>query len=185
MKYLVLIAVLLATGCSSSGPTLKQYLLRTDTPSQYTLQDSTGVVGIGGIVVASYINDLGLVLETSNGEVRVARDHQWAEPLRESLRSFLSSKISEESGQVIRAFDYGKVNWSKRIDIRIDELHGTANGDAKLVAYWTIIDPAERTVLSESGFHETEPLGHDGYDALVQAEKKLLRRLASAISATL
>lgn len=185
MKYLVLIATLLVTGCSSSGPTLKQYLLRTDTPSQFTLQDSTGVVGLGGIAVAPYIDGLGLVLETSNGEVRVARDHQWAEPLRESLRSFLSSKISEESGQVIRAYNYGKVNWSKRIDIRIDELHGTANGDAKLVAYWMIIDTAEHTVLSESGFYDTEALGHDGYDALVEAQKKLLRRLASAISATL
>jgi uncharacterized protein len=185
MKHLALIAALLVTGCSSSAPTLKQYLLRTDIPSQFTLQDSTGVVGIGGIVVASYINGLGLVLETSNGEVHVARDHQWAEPLRESLRSFLSSKISEESGQVIRAYSYGKVNWSKRIDIRVDEFHGTANGDAKLVAYWTIVDPAERTVISESGFHDTEALGHDGYDALVQAQKKLLSRLALAISATL
>jgi len=84
--------------------------------------------------VAPYIDGLGLVLETSSGEVRVARDHQWAEPLRESLRSFLSSKVSEESGQVIRAYNYGKVDWVQRIDIRIDELHGTANGDAKLVA---------------------------------------------------
>ena len=185
MKYLVLIAALFVTGCSSSAPTLKQYLLRTDTPSQFTLQDTTNVVGIGPLVVASYINDLGLVLETSNGEVRSARDHQWAEPLRESLRSYLSSKISEESGQVIRPYNYAKVDWAQRIDIRIDELHGTANGDAKLVAYWNIVDPAEPKVLSENGFYETEALGRDGYDALVQAQKKLLDRLASAIAASL
>ena len=185
MKYLALIAALLVTGCSSSAPTLKQYLLRTDTPSQFTLQDSTGAVGIGTLTVAPYIDGRGLVLETSNGEVRAARDHQWAEPLRESLRSYLSSKISEQSGQVIRAYNYAKVDWARRIDIRIDELHGTANGGAKLVAYWNIVDPAERKVLSENGFFETEALGRDGYDALVQAQKKLLDRLASAIAASL
>ena len=185
MKYLALIATLLIAGCSSSAPTLKQYLLRTDTPSQFTLQGSTGVVGIGSVTVASYINGLGLVLETNSGEVRAARDHQWAEPLRESLRSYLSSKVSEQSGQVIRTYNYTKIDWAQRIDIRIDELHGTANGDAKLVAYWNIVDPAEYKVLSENGFYETEALGRDGYGALVQAQKKLLDRLASAIAASL
>ena len=114
MKYLVLIAALFVTGCSASAPTLKQYLLRTDTPSQFTLQDSTDAVGIGTLTVAAYIDGMGLVLETSNGEVRAARDHQWAEPLRESLRSYLSSKVSEQSGQVIRAYNYTNVDWAQR-----------------------------------------------------------------------
>jgi uncharacterized lipoprotein YmbA len=185
MKYLALVVVLFVAGCSSSAPTLKQYLLRTDTPRQFILQDSNDVVGVGSITVAPYIDVMGLVLETSSGEVRVARDHQWAEPLRDSLRSFLSSKISEDAGQAIRAYNYGKINWTKRIDIHIDELHGTAGGDAKLVAYWILVDPSEREVLSENGFYETEALSHDGYEALVQAQKKLLSRLASAIAATL
>ena len=147
------------------------------------------------MAVASDIDGLGLVLERSDGQVHIARDYQWAEPLRLSLRSFLSNRISTELGQPVRAYGYGSISisssssnnkgLSKRIDVRIDELHGTKNGEAKLVAFWAVIDSDKQTVLSENSFYDTEALSHDGYGALVAAEKVLLTRLASSISATL
>jgi len=195
MKYLALIAILLIVGCSSTpAPSLKQYLLRADSPAKHTSQGSQQVVttiSLGKVAVASYIDGLGLVLEKGDGQVHIARDHQWAEPLRLSLRSFLSNRISSELGQPIRAYSpsYGSSSdnkgLSKRVDIRIDELHGTKNGEAKLVAFWAVIDPDKQTVLSENSFYDTEALSHDGYGALVAAEKALLARLASSISATL
>ncbi len=184
MKYLALITLLFVTGCASSVPTLKQYLLRTDTPSQFTVEQPNTGVGLGAVTVAPYIDGLGIVLETSDGKVRAARDHQWAEPLRESLRMFLAREISDNTGQIIHSQRSGESNWQRRIDIRIDELHGTASGEARLVAYWTIVD-AERTIVSENGFTDTEALSINGYEALVQAEKNLLRRLSAAIAATL
>ena len=185
MKSLVLIALLIVAGCASSVPALKQYLLRTDVPAQFTVEPSTRVVGLGGLVVAPYIDGPGIVLETSDGEIRAARDHQWAEPLRESIRRFLAREISHQAGQFIRAQSSGENDWQRRIDIRIDELHGTASGDAHLVAYWTIFDIAERKVISEHGFEATQALSVDGYKALVRAEKVLLDKLASAIAASL
>lgn len=193
MKYLALIAILLIVGCSSTpAPSLKQYLLRADSPAKHTSQGSQQVVttiSLGKVAVASYIDGLGLVLEKDDGQVHIARDYQWAEPLRLSLRSFLSNRISSELGQPVRAYGYGSTSnnkgLSKRIDIRIDELHGTKNGEAKLVAFWAVIDPGKQAVLSENSFYETEALSHDGYGALVAAEKVLLARLASSISATL
>ena len=187
MKYLAFIAIapLFIGACTSPAPSLQQYLLRTDTPAQYSVQNQTEVIGIGAVLVASYIDDLGLVLETSNGEVRTARDHQWAEPLRESVRTFLAREISAGAHQIIRSQRSGETDWQRRIDIRIDELHGTATGDARLVAYWTVFDMAERTVLAENGFVHTEALSDDGYEALARAHKKLLSRLALAITKSL
>ncbi|RLA07699.1 MAG: hypothetical protein DRQ54_05080 [Gammaproteobacteria bacterium] len=185
MKYFVLITLLFVAGCSSSVPTLQQYLLRADAPGQYAVQDQSNVVGIGVVSVAPYIDGLGLVLETSAGEVRAARDHQWAEPLRESLRIFFAREISSDTGRVIRAQRSGEADWQRRVDIRVDQLHGTAAGEATLVAYWSVFDVTQRTVISENGFTDSEPLGEDGYHSLVQAQKKLLSRLASAIAATL
>ena len=133
--------------------------------------------------------DVGRVLSRESAveqlEVRAARDHQWAEPLRESLRTYLAREISAQAGQVIRSQRGGETDWQRRIDIRIDELHGTAAGDARLVAYWTIFDLENRTVIAENGFVETEALADSGYGALVQSHKILLSKLASAISATL
>ena len=185
MKYLAIATILFATACTSTVPSLQQYLLRSDTSSDYAVQNASAVVGIGLITVASYIDGLGLVLETSDGEVRTARDHQWAEPLRESLRTYLAREISVEGGQVIRSQRGGETDWQRRIDIRIDELHGTAAGEARLVAYWTVFDLENRTVIAENGFAETEALTDSGYMALVQSHKVLLGKLASAISATL
>jgi uncharacterized lipoprotein YmbA len=185
MKRLVIVAILFTVGCASQTPELKQYLLRTDTANRFAEQDPTAVVGIGALTVASYIDGRGLVLESSNGAVRTARYHQWAEPLRESLRTFLANEIAMETGHAIRARRHGESNWKRRIDVHIDQLHGTAGGDARLVAYWAVLDSANQAVLAESGFSDSEALSGDGYDALVQAEKTLLRRLAAAIAATL
>ena len=185
MKTLALSALLLITACASPVPTVQQYLLRADHPSQYAIQSADSVVGLSRVTVASYIDGLGLVLETAGGEVHTARSHQWAEPLRESLRSFLASEISTQAGRVIRTQRSGENHWKQRIDIRIDELHGTTDGQARLVAYWSVTDSKQRTIISENGFVDTESLSGDGYESLVLAHKKLLRKLAAAIAKTL
>ena len=185
MKFLVLLAIVLVTGCTSSVPALNQYLLRSDVPSQFSVEKQVAMVGLGAVVVAPYIDGLGLVLENRDGEVRAARDHQWAEPLRDSLRVFIARETSVVAGQLIRAYSTGENDWQRRIDLRIDQLHGTPTGEAKLVAYWQVFDTEKRTVVSENGFSETQALRADGYEALVAAEKALLIRLAAKVAASL
>jgi uncharacterized lipoprotein YmbA len=185
MKFPMLLAIVLVTGCTSSVPTLNQYLLRSDVPSQFSVTKHLATVGLGAVIVAPYIDGLGLVLESRDGEVRAARDHQWAEPLRDSLRVFMARETSVSAGQVIRAYDTGDNDWQRRIDLRIDQLHGTPSGEAKLVAYWQVFDTEKRTVISENGFSDTQALGADGYAALVVAEKALLITLAAKMAASL
>jgi uncharacterized lipoprotein YmbA len=69
------------------------------------------------------------------------------------------------------------------LDIRIDQLHGTYDGQAKLVAYWWLRRGNE--VVSAYQFSEQRQLSADGYAALVSAQQALLSQLASEISATL
>lgn len=184
MKPLLVILAVFVAGCAGKAPELTQYLLRADAPDQIAGQPPASI-GIGDLTVASYIDDPGLVLESGNGEVRAARHHQWAEPLRESLRSFLASEIAAASARAIGRRKHAASRWKRRIDIHIDQLHGNADGDATLVAYWAMVDTSSLTLLSEKGFSDTEPLSGDGYEALVRAEKTLLSRLAVAIAATL
>ena len=191
MRCMVILAVLFVAGCAGTSistqenSALKQYLLRSGEQARFSVTNPVAVTGIGAVTVASYIDGLGLVLETAEGEVREARDNQWAEPLRESLRTFLALEISTQAGQIIRSQRYGEVNWQRRIDVRVDELHGSAEGEARLVAYWRIFDTERRTVVSHNGFEETVALSRDGYGALVEAETVLLKRLGVAIAASL
>lgn len=185
MKFPVLLAIVLVTGCVSTVPTLNQYLLRSDVPSEFSVEKQVVIVGLGGVVVAPYIDGLGLVMENINGEVRAARDHQWAEPLRDSLRVFMAREISVGAGQLISAYHGGENNWQRRVDLQIDQLHGTTSGEAKLIAYWQVFDVKQRKVVSENGFSGTQALSVDGYQALVAAEKALLIKLAAKVAASL
>ena len=192
MKTLMLtILVLLGlAGCAGQPtPEVQSYLLRPDASNAFNETDELASVGLGSLQVATYINQPGIVLETAGGSFTPARYHEWAEPLRESLRGFLANEIASVAGQAVRPRSYGETNWrqftSTLIDIRIEQLHGNNRGEAVLVAYYALLDPQNQTVMLEREFRSSEPLARDGYPALVTAMKSLLNDLARDIAGNL
>jgi len=185
VKLLTLILMLVLTSCASqTTPELVKYLVRSD-KTMLPIDDETNAnVVLGAVHVATYVDDLGLVLETNEGVVHSARFHQWAEPLRDSIRTFIATEISAAVGHGIHIREYKRMVWDKRVDLRIDQLHGTSDGHAMLVAFWSV-SSGDGKVLSTNTFSETERLQQDGYDALVEAEKVLLRQLATTIAGKL
>ena len=69
------------------------------------------------------------------------------------------------------------------LDIHIDQLHGTNNGTAKLVAFWWLRRGGE--LVSAHQFSEEQALDEEGYEALIRAEETLLTGLSQAIANTL
>ncbi len=190
MKILLtLISALVLVGCAGKAPPdLEQYLLRSDASNQFNNADVASI-GIGTLRVSSYIDQPGLVLETADGSMHAGRYNQWAEPLRESLRLVIANDVASAIGQPVRPRVYGETNWKlytdKMVDITIERMHGTADGDAILVAYWAVINPGARGILSEHQFSQTVSLTSSGYPALVSAYKDLLRSLAGEIGQSL
>jgi uncharacterized lipoprotein YmbA len=121
------------------------------------------------------------VLETENGTLHRARQHLWAEPLRTSLLRFMANEV----GAALQApVAVGTMPQPlPQISIRIDQLHGSKDGTAVLVAYWeyTPLEGAARSYR----FARQQALSGDGYAALVAAEKSLLTQLAVTIAAVL
>ena len=136
---------------------------------------------MGRLIIAPYIEQPGLVLETSRGEIRPALHHQWAEPMGQGLQQFLRVEVSSELGEDIFPERYSEGETA--FDVRIDQLHGTADGDALLVAYWWLRQGDD--IQHSYQYAETRALGRDGYGALADAQKALLRDLASRIAASL
>lgn len=181
MRTLALSLLLLVAACSAQPTRTTTYLLRADSDTQSGPTVPAGDIAFGKLQIARYIDQPGLVLQTGAGEVHVARYHQWAEPLRASLESLLQAEISRQLGRDIRFQPDGPVG--TRIDVIIDQLHGTADGEAVLVASWRL-----RRAAGEDEVHRfvgSEPLARDGYPALVEAERLLLLRLAAGIAASL
>ena len=155
----LLAAVTLLTACGSSPPVRYFTLSDPQVPDAVSDPDSP-VLSLGPLRLPEYLNRSQMVTRGAGSEVIVDSQYRWAEPLRESLRTFLASEIASEAGIPIRARSFGetdrKRDLDKLIDVRIDQLHGTTGGDAILVAYWAVIDPGRLTWVVVGDLGEIE-----------------------------
>jgi uncharacterized lipoprotein YmbA len=181
VKYFIMLVLTATAACSSQPPDMTRYLLRSDLAQETRELNTSANFRFGALLVADYIDSAGLVIETGDDEIHTARNHEWAEPLRVSLKTFLATEVSSIVGEDIA---FGSVDGATAtIDVKIDQLHGRHGGDAVLLAYWRLTGPVGKERRFQ--FAETEPLARDGYQALVDAEKLLLRRLARQIASSL
>ena len=176
-----LLLLVLLSACAGQTIEPSYYLLRTDKDLQSRPLQPDPEFTLGNVVIAPYIDQQGLVLETLQGEMRPASNHLWAEPLYESVRAFLVIEVSQARGRDVLPSRINK--GATQIDVRIDQLHGTQDGQAKLVAYWWLYSKGE--VGDSFQFAETLELAQEGYGALARAERILLSRLAYSIAASL
>ncbi len=181
MKIATLLMVLLLAACSGTPVETQFYLLRTDRSQTSRDLSPSQDFALGRVIIAAYIDQPGLVLETRVGEIRPAQYHQWAEPMYQGIRNLLIVELSQALGEDIFPARAGVGN--TLVDIRIDQLHGTADGDALLVAYWWLHRDGE--VVSSYQFAESRGLTRDGYGALANAEQALLVQLAERIAASM
>ncbi|MEM0954088.1 MAG: ABC-type transport auxiliary lipoprotein family protein [Pseudomonadota bacterium] len=172
---------LLLVSCASAPVEPQYYLLRSDTQTVSRPLQPSADLAIGEVTIAPYIDQQGLVLQTQDGQIRAARYHRWAEPIPAAIISFLTLEVSAELGIDILPARISSADVV--FGVRIDQMHGTAEGEAVLVAYWWITRGGE--LKASYQFAQAAPLSEDGYAALALAERKLLKQLASRIAASL
>lgn len=177
----LMLAVVLLSACSSAPIQQNYYLLRSDGEITTQQIQTSSPYALGAISIAPYIDQQGLLLETAEGQIRPARNHLWAEPVQEGVRIFLISELTRVSGYPMYAM--GTSGSTTFIDVRIGQLHGTATGQAKLVAYWSLRKEGE--VIDAHQFSSAKPLEVDGYAELARAQKALLSEFAASIAAGL
>jgi uncharacterized lipoprotein YmbA len=181
MKPTVLLLTLLVAGCSHTPVETQFYLLRQQAAIESREMKPSPDFSLGDVSIASYIDQPGLILEVSPGQVRPARHHEWAEPMHRSVRIFLQREISIEFEADLFSSRFSPA--STVVEIRVDQLHGTSSGEAILTAHWWTIHKGE--LKSSYQYTSTEPLEQDGYAALAKAEAVLLSGLAASIANTL
>jgi uncharacterized lipoprotein YmbA len=186
MRTVTSLWLLLLIGCTTATPAPHtHYLMRTDAPDRSERVASPARVGIRKLTVAPYLDRPGLVLETAPSQVRSARYHEWAEPLPEGLRSLLRAELSRSLGADVDDIAAEASHWTYAVDVTVDQFHGTAAGDALLVASWRIERVAKNEAVAHYRFARRLPLARPGYAALAEAQVELARQLASAIATSL
>ena len=187
---LVMSSALLCVACAGKPvPDTQRYLLRSDAADPFGPHTTAAVVTIGALELAGYINGTGLVVALDDGTLATARYHQWAEPLRESLRGYLAAEVAAELGKPVRPRRLSKASPESRatlrIDLRVDQLHAMNGGDAVLVVDYALVEQASDRIVLERQFRAQRPLRADGYRALVDAFEALFSEFANAAAAAM
>jgi uncharacterized lipoprotein YmbA len=185
MKTIAFLSIALLFACAGASPPPTQYLLRVE-PKQLAARVETPVrVGLGRVVVAPYLEQAGVVVETEAGEVRAARQHQWAEPLDVGLRSYLRSEISAALGYDVSSNRIDESIWDYAVSVYVDQFHGTMAGNAVLDAHYRIAPRSGQGEPIEYRFSKIAALSREGFPGMIEAERHLARELAGAIAASL
>ncbi len=170
--------------CASAPPEAAHYLLRVVPPADLGSADPLPVA-LGRISLPPYLDRAGLVVQMDEHQLREARFHLWAESLDEGVWFYLRERISSELGRALHpGQDLGE-SVRYRVDIRINEFHGTLDGQAHLVARWSVRRVDKDSVVETQRFSQTRRQTGDGYPGLVSTEMELLDELAVTIARTL
>jgi uncharacterized protein len=181
MKVACLLLVVLLAGCASQAVEPSYYLLRSGQDLSSSALSPSRDFSLGAVEIAPYLDQPGLVMETADGQMRPASQNLWAEPVFDGVRNFLATEIAQAHGQELLPT---KLTMNTTVvNIRIDQLHGTRDGKATIVAYWWLVRADEVVALNR--FSQSRTLQASGYSALVDAEKILLAELAQKIAASL
>ena len=119
--FLLAAAVLL--GACASPVTLNYYQLPAVT-TESTHSDAAAALYVAPVQVASYLNGRGLVLQLSEVELNVARQHLWAEPLDAQVQRQRCSGSVSSGSAVQRRF------WQRQCNRRQRRGSGSGGGAA-------------------------------------------------------
>ncbi len=185
MRPVALSLTLLLVACGGSAPVRTQYLLRGEAPERTVRVEGAARVGLSRVVVAPYLDQSGIVVESAGREIQAARNHQWAEPLQDGLRLLLRAELSTALGEEVGLDPADRSRWQHDVQVFVEQLHGSMAGRAMLVADYRIESRAKPGEIAEYRFARSQALAREGYAGLVDAEAELVGQLAQAIAASL
>ena len=179
---LPLIALLLSllAACSSTSQVnyyqLSQVVAEAATPDK----DAAGLY-IAPVQVASYLSGRSLVMQLSDVELVLTKQHLWAEPvelqIQRLLRDELALKTTKYSVLLQPTANALVVN------IQIDRFHGLADGSALLSGRYSLSQHGHTDITKP--FVIKQPLTDDGYSALVNALSLAVQQLCANIASQL
>ncbi len=146
-------------------------------------EDATGGrMVVGPIVLARYLDQSGLALQTGSSEIQSARHHFWAESLDEAIAKVLVQDIARGLNNVNVEREAGR--WSSEVHCRVrvefDKFHATTNSEVHATGrYW--LHGVTPSTVSRQEFDIVNRLSADGYAHAVSQLRSSLASLAARI----
>lgn len=166
MRLLLLTSVFtvaLLTGCSSPASEIRYYQL-ANLPPENALDGTVKPLAIAPIKVADYLNGSGLVLQQTEVELSIARQHLWADALALQLQRQLTEQILLvlPTQQLVPLNTPGALT----LQLEVDRFHATADGFALVSGRFNLLTGGRYNTIP---FSQRVALTEDGYPAMVRA----------------
>ncbi len=184
---LIIIAISLLIGCSSSSPVPKYYTLNTIPTDKnteiYSVKDSDIVFGIGPVEIPDYLDKPQIVTRTAENELMLSEFNLWGGSLKIDVMRVLIENISS----LLAPKKITIISWKTsvpeayRIPIYLLRLDASANGSIFLKAKWGIVAKDGRTVVSIREFSITKPIKGNDYKDIVYAMSDVLADFSKEI----
>ena len=186
-KLVLVLTLLSVMGCASKpADEPKSYLLNAVAASSMVRSDQPARVALRRLDVASYLDQPGIVLALPDGAVQTARQHRWAEPLRDGLRRVLAYELSARLEAPVRLREAGAVAAAAPAEVVLDaeflRFHLRADGMVAAEVSWSAVFLRAALPPMERVFYGELALRADGYAAVVEAHERLIGELARSMA---
>jgi uncharacterized protein len=198
-RLLGLAALISLAGCAVSDPTQyytlgepaamsagSRVIASTLTQRRSVAGTGSVSVGVGPIIMPSYLDRGQIVTSTDAGQVDLAMFHRWAEPLQDGIARVLAEEIGARvpterivtfpwRGVVARTIQY-------QVVVAVARFDGRPGGDITLDTRWRILGRnGDELAFRRSTMIETT--GAPGYGPMVAAMTRALLDLGQEIAA--
>lgn len=174
MKIISLAVIMLLTACSSA-PDINYYQLPPVVSQATAAQEQQRLLFVEPVQVATFLNGRGIVMQLSEVELVMARQHVWAEPLAQQLQRQVRDRILAHN-PAYKAAARAEVA-TVQLRIAIDGFHGTGDGYATVSGHFAI-----NAVNALQAFSFQVALQQDGYSSLVSALAEGVQQLSMQIA---
>lgn len=165
---LLAIATAALAGCAAqSMPTNRYTLPKADSPQQAGEPSSqAATLAVGPVEVASYLDQEGIVMQTSDIELNAANQNLWAESLGQQLTRRLRQSLAANLPDIVVLNTARSEAGAQRLTLSVDQFQGRYDGQAVASGEWQLHEGND--LVAQRHFEVTQPLSDDGYPALVR-----------------
>lgn len=198
MRRFVLPFVLVTLGASLLGGCVggkskpsKFYVLSSlpssDAQKQVAAAEQGIAVGVGPVVLPHYLDRAHIVTRASPNQLDLAEFDRWAESLQDNFVGVLTENLSILlATHHVAVFPWdGSTPIDYQVAVDVTRFEGDADGNALLIARWSIFGKGGRELLVRRRSSFSEPAGAGDYEALVSAMSRTLANLSREIASAI
>jgi hypothetical protein len=178
--------IFLLTACSTT-PAVKYYTLNPFSEMQADIPQAvsgdTLAIGVGPVELPKFLDRPQIVTRKSQNRVEVSEFHRWAGSFSEDFLRVLAKNIS----MLLPADRVGAYPWTDRfsptyrIPLTVEQFDGQLGDHVVLNVTWSVWHQKDTNEPVIKHTRIKEPVSHEDYDALVEAQSRAIATLSRAI----